>query len=59
MPVVTVFEEHAQKYDEWFNVHESVYQAEIAALRKFVPRTGLGIEVGVGTGRFAVPLGVQ
>lgn len=59
MPVVTVFEQHAQNYDEWFDGHESVYQAEVAALRKFVPATGLGIEVGVGTGRFAVPLGVE
>jgi ubiquinone/menaquinone biosynthesis C-methylase UbiE len=59
MPVVTVFEQHTQNYDEWFDEHESVYQAEIAALRKFVPVTGMGIEVGVGTGRFAVPLGVE
>ena len=59
MPVVTVFEQHAQNYDEWFDEHESVYQAEIAALREFVPVTGMGIEVGVGTGRFAVPLGVE
>lgn len=59
MPVVTVFEQHAQHYDDWFDVHESVYQAEVAALRKFVPVTGMGIEVGVGTGRFAAPLGVE
>jgi SAM-dependent methyltransferase len=59
MPVVTVFEQHAQNYDEWFDEHESVYQAEIAALREFIPVTGMGIEVGVGTGRFAVPLGVE
>jgi SAM-dependent methyltransferase len=59
MPVVTVFEQHAQQYDNWFDGHEPVYQAELAALRKFVPVTGMGIEVGVGTGRFAVPLGVQ
>lgn len=59
MPVVKVFEQHAQEYDEWFDGHESVYQAELAALRKLVPATALGIEVGVGTGRFAVPLGVQ
>ena len=59
MPVVTVFEEHTPEYDQWFDAHELVYQAELAALRKFVPATGMGIEVGVGTGRFAVPLGVE
>ena len=59
MPVVTVFEQHAQEYEAWFDAHEPVYQAEVAALRQFVPVTGMGIEVGVGTGRFAVPLGVE
>ncbi|TKS58433.1 MAG: type 11 methyltransferase [Nitrospira sp.] len=59
MPVVTVFEQHAVEYDRWFDEHESVYQAEVAALRKFVSPTGLGMEVGVGTGRFAVPLGIR
>ena len=54
----TVFEQHTQEYDDWFDAHEPVYQAEIAALQKFVPPAGLGIEVGVGTGRFAVPLGI-
>ncbi len=58
MPVVTVFEQRAGEYDRWFDAHEPVYQAEIAALRKFVPQADLGIEVGVGTGRFAVPLGI-
>ncbi|MEK6634075.1 MAG: methyltransferase domain-containing protein [Nitrospirota bacterium] len=59
MPVVNVFEQYAQEYDEWFDGHKSVYEAELAALRKLVPATGLGIEVGVGTGRFAVPLGIR
>jgi SAM-dependent methyltransferase len=56
---VAVFEQHAQEYDQWFDAHEPVYQAELAALRKFIPGKGLSIEVGVGTGRFAVPLGVK
>lgn len=55
----TVFEQHAQEYDQWYDAHELVYQAEIAALKKFVAPMGLGIEVGVGTGRFAVPLGLR
>lgn len=59
MPIVTVFEQHAQEYERWFDLHDAIYQAEVAALRKFVPATGLVIEVGVETGRFAVPLGVQ
>jgi SAM-dependent methyltransferase len=59
MSVVTVFDQQAREYDEWFDAHETVYQAELAALRKFIPATDLGIEVGVGTGRFAIPLGIR
>jgi ubiquinone/menaquinone biosynthesis C-methylase UbiE len=59
MPVVAVFDQQVDEYDRWFDEHELVYQAEVAALRKFVSPTGLGIEVGVGTGRFAIPLGIR
>lgn len=59
MLVVTVFDRHAREYDRWFDAHDVIYQAELAALRKFVPQMGMGIDVGVGTGRFAVPLRVQ
>lgn len=59
MPIVKVFDNHAQEYDKWFNTNEAVYQAEVAALRKFVTASDdMVIEVGVGTGRFAVPLGI-
>lgn len=59
MSVVTVFEQHAEQYDRWFDAHEPVYQAEVAALRKFIPEGGLSLEVGIGTGRFAVPLAIR
>lgn len=56
---MTVYDEHAGEYDRWFEENELVYQAEITALRTFVPSTGAGLEVGIGTGRFAVPLSVE
>jgi len=59
MPGVAVFNEHAEEYDRWFEEHSRAYHAEVNALRRFVPRTGLGVEIGAGTGRFAVPLGVS
>jgi SAM-dependent methyltransferase len=58
MAVITVFEQHVQEYDAWFDAHAAVYQAELTALRRFLPTTGLSLEVGVGTGRFAQPLGI-
>jgi len=56
---VVVFDKHAQEYDCWFDENEHLYQAEVKALRKFVISTGVGIEIGVGTGRFSVPLGIK
>ena len=53
-----VFDQFAQEYDEWFDVHIYAYQSELEAVRRFIPSTGFGVEVGVGTGRFAVPFGI-
>jgi len=31
----------------------------VLAVRSFIPQSGVGLELGVGTGRFAVPLGIK
>ncbi|MEP9410996.1 MAG: class I SAM-dependent methyltransferase [Candidatus Brocadia sp.] len=54
-----IFEEAATEYDEWFVSHTWVYQSEVAAVRKFVPKTGEGIEIGIGIGRFSTPFGIK
>ena len=59
MPRVAPFETHHQRYEAWFEKHEAAYISELLALRPFVPWEGRGIEIGVGSGRFAAPLGVQ
>lgn len=59
MPRATPFEAHHQRYEAWFEKHEAAYISELLALRPFVPWEGRGIEIGVGSGRFAAPLGVQ
>ena len=56
---MNVFEEYALEYDEWFEAHKWVYQSEVEAVRKFIPETGEGIEIGVGTGRFSIPFGIK
>jgi SAM-dependent methyltransferase len=48
---------HAQ-YEEWFDQHYTAYVSELLAVRAMLPLTGRGLEIGVGTGRFAGPLGV-
>jgi len=53
------FESHTQRYEDWFDKHQAAYLSELLALRPFVPWSGRGLEIGVGTGRFAAPLGVR
>lgn len=49
----------AKQYDKWFEVNRFVYDAELRAVRSLlVPGGHRAIEVGVGTGRFAAPLGI-
>jgi SAM-dependent methyltransferase len=59
VPRTGPFEAYHQRYEAWFDRHEPAYISELLALRPFVPRKGHGIEIGVGGGRFAGPLGVQ
>jgi ubiquinone/menaquinone biosynthesis C-methylase UbiE len=58
IPVRRVFEDYANDYDRWFDEHHDVYEAQLRMLHRAVPRHGLGLEVGVGSGRFAVPLDI-
>lgn len=55
---VRAFDERARDYDRWFDDNDGVYQAEVDAVRALLPDQGIGLEVGVGTGRFAAPLEV-
>ncbi len=59
MPRMVPFEAHHERYEAWFEKHEAAYVSELLALRPFVPWEGRGIEIGVGSGRFAAPLGVR
>ena len=58
MANATFFDDHATEYDAWFEKHHDFYLAELEAVRSFIPATGSGVEIGVGTGRFAAPLGI-
>lgn len=46
------------RYERWFEEHWTVYESELRLVRALFPASGLGLEVGVGTGRFAHPLGI-
>lgn len=59
---VSYYDKNWKEYDDWHDTHQAIYQSEIKALEKIVP-SGRGLEIGVGTGRFAtafsVPFGLD
>lgn len=59
MPGASPFDDHHRRYEEWYVTHGAAYCSELLAVRALLPRQGYGLEIGVGTGRFAAPLGVM
>jgi len=53
------FDTVAKEYDQWFNDNSNVFLSELEAVKYFVPQQGIGVEIGVGTGRFASELGIR
>jgi ubiquinone/menaquinone biosynthesis C-methylase UbiE len=56
--IIDHFQKTWKSYDVWFEKHQALYQTELAALESLVS-SGAGLEIGVGTGRFAAPVGVR
>lgn len=54
-----IFNRFYARYDAWYNRNRSAYLSELRAVRKLLPPGGKGLEIGVGTGRFAAPLGIK
>jgi len=59
MPRVEPFEKHTDQYEKWFEKNRFAYESELRAVKTLLPKNGTGIEIGVGTGRFAAPLGIK
>jgi ubiquinone/menaquinone biosynthesis C-methylase UbiE len=59
MPKVEPFEKYTSRYEEWFERNRFAYKSELQAIRALLPMQGTGVEIGVGTGRFAAPLGIK
>lgn len=53
------FEEHIKKYEDWFDRNKFVYLSELEAVKYLLPDYGIGAEIGVGSGKFAVPLNIK
>lgn len=59
MAKVEAFNTNIAEYEAWFEKYKYVYESELDAVKSLLPGNGIGLEIGVGTGRFAVPLGIR
>ena len=59
MARISPFEKHPTDYEDWFERNKFVYESELKAIKDLLPKKGEGFEVGVGSGRFAAPLGIK
>ena len=60
MAKIESFEKYSEAYDEWFRKNPDQYESELEAIRMLLPPLGVeGLEVGVGSGKFAEPLGIK
>jgi len=53
-----IFDKNWERYDNWFEKHRNIYLSELKALKKSLPK-GTGLEIGIGSGRFASPQGIK
>jgi ubiquinone/menaquinone biosynthesis C-methylase UbiE len=59
MARIEPFEKYSKEYDEWFIKNQNIYLVELNAIKSLIPSDKFGVEIGVGTGRFALPLGIK
>lgn len=53
------FDPIVKEYDQWFDDYRNTFLSELEAIKYFVPTNGTGVDIGVGTARFAKALGIR
>ncbi len=53
------FDIYFEEYDRWYDENKILFLNEVLCLKKLLPRFKKGIEIGVGSGRFAFELGIK
>jgi len=53
------FEKYFLRYEQWFIDNPNVYKSELLAIKSLLPKRKKSIEIGVGSGKFAVPLDIM
>ena len=62
MPHTKKFDQNVEAYEQWYEDYPEVFESELLAIKEQfqkLPENLHGIEVGLGTGRFSVPLGIK
>ncbi len=59
MAKIEPFERYTEDYERWFERNDKLYLSEVRLLSSLKGEFRKGLEVGVGSGRFALPLGVK
>ncbi|MBZ4665540.1 class I SAM-dependent methyltransferase [Mahella sp.] len=59
MAKISAFEKHFDRYEEWFQENKYAYLSELDAVKLLMPKFERGLEVGIGTGKFAKPLDIK
>jgi ubiquinone/menaquinone biosynthesis C-methylase UbiE len=59
MAITKPFDEHIEQYEKWFEINSFAYESELRAVKALLPRKKNGMEIGVGSGRFAAPLEIR
>jgi ubiquinone/menaquinone biosynthesis C-methylase UbiE len=57
--VSNVFNKHYKRYDAWYDKNNYAYLSELDAVKLVLPNKEKGLEIGIGTGRFASALGIK
>jgi ubiquinone/menaquinone biosynthesis C-methylase UbiE len=55
---INPFEDYTEKYENWFDNNKFAYLSELEGIKSLITKGG-GIEIGVGTGKFAEALGIE
>jgi SAM-dependent methyltransferase len=55
---LSVFDLYYEEYEKWFEKYPKIYEEEIKTIKSLLPPFKKAMEVGIGTGRFALPLGI-
>ena len=59
MPKIEPFELSTDAYEKWFVDNKQIYELELETIKQLIPPKSYGMEVGVGSGRFAAPLSIE